>query len=1039
MDFLLSLLGRNGFLPHGYCFTWAPGLLWPMVLADGLIAAAYFSIPLAIVSFYRKRPDIGYRPVAWLFSAFIFACGITHVMDVWTIWQADYGLQVLAKVFTAAISVVTAVALWVLLPRALRIPSAAQLRSAVSSLEAEVSKRRSAEQHLAGIEQSVALTLDSIGAGFIVTDAQGKVTRMNEVAERVTGWADAEARGRVLWDVLVGEGRDEALTGENPVEVVRSLLATAGPVTRHDLIRSRNGSLTPLEVRATLAPKDGEGGEQRGMTLVFRDLTQIEEIEAERLRLAAIVDSSIDAIVSKSLDGRVTSWNHAAETLFGYTAREVMGQPVQVIANPEHAMAEPHMLADIASGHSVPPFDTVARAKGGRHFEVSVSVSPLRDPSGRVVGSAKIVRDLSPQRRAEAALRESDARLRLALDSAQIGEWDMDLATGATRRSIRHDRCFGYSQLQPSWSFNTLLAHVHPEDRPELQASFSAAVEQQGDWQAECRVRWPDGSVHWISLQAGLLHDSGTAGRMLGIVTDITQHKLAQEARQKAMRLEAENQQIQTASRLKSQFLANMSHELRTPLNAVIGFADLLHSGAVPAQSPKNREFLGHIAASGRHLLQLINDVLDLSKVESGKFEFFPQQLALAPLVREVCDVLQPGMQRKQLRLVLDLDPAVDTVDLDPGRLKQVLYNYLSNAIKFTTEGGQVTIRTRPEGPAHFRLEVEDTGIGIAEADLPRLFAEFQQLDTGYNKQHAGTGLGLALTRRLVQAQGGRVGVRSTLGAGSVFHLVLPRVKPDPADGLMLPPASHRLLVIESDPRLVRSLADTGFLVDAAANAVEAVTQASQQAYDAILLALRLSGRGGLSVLARIRESGPSRSAPVLALSMPAGDTGETASFPVADLLAKPLQNGELSQALGRLALPVSRRPRLMVVDDDPLALALMRSSLAQLGIDAVCLADGREALESLSQHRPDALILDLMMPGFDGFEMLDALQRLPTWRELPVLVWTSMVLTDDEYGRLATSARAVLGKGGGALADTLGALRRWRPPVVALTEGDLL
>ena len=254
------------------------------------------------------------------------------------------------------------------------------------------------------------------------------------------------------------------------------------------------------------------------------------------------------------------------------------------------------------------------------------------------------------------------------------------------------------------------------------------------------------------------------------------QRRQADAARIRALTLEGENRQIQEASRLKSQFLANMSHELRTPLNAIIGFADLLHSGAVRPEAPEHQVFLGHIRTSGRHLLQLINNVLDLSKVEAGKFEFFPEPLNLPVLVAEVIEILHTDIQRNRLQVSTDFEPSLVGLVLDPVRLKQVLYNYLSNAIKFTPEGGRITVRARAQGAGHFRLEVEDTGIGIASTDLPRLFTEYQQLDAGYAKRYQGAGLGLALVRHLVQAQGGSVGVCSTPGSGSVFHLVLSRV-----------------------------------------------------------------------------------------------------------------------------------------------------------------------------------------------------------------------------------------------------------------------
>ncbi|MDE2093982.1 MAG: PAS domain S-box protein [Burkholderiales bacterium] len=745
-------------------------------------------------------------------------------------------------------------------------------------------------------------------------------------------------------------------------------------------------------------------------------------------RLAAIVESSNDAIIGKTLDGRITSWNAAATAMFGYSADEAIGRPVQMLIPEQREAEEMHILTQLARGMRVPAFDTVRRAKDGRLLEVSVAISPIRDAQGRVIGASKIARDVSSQRRAEAALRESEARLRFTLEAAQIGDWELDLASGAARRSLRHDRCFGYETLQPEWGFDTFLRHVHPDDRNEVRRSFESAVRDLEDWNVECRVVWPDASVHWIGAHGSIVREPGKPPRMLGIVIDLTMQKLAEQARLTAQRLETENRQIQQASRLKSQFLANMSHELRTPLNAIIGFADLLHAGAVPPGSPKQREFLGHIGTSGRHLLQLINDVLDLSKVESGKLEFFPEPVRLATIVDEVRDVLHASIVRKRIQLATELDATLTDLVLDPTRLKQALYNYLSNAIKFTPQGGRVTVRAHAEGPQHLRIEVEDTGIGIAAADIPRLFVEFQQLDSGATRQYPGTGLGLSLTRRLVQAQGGTVGVRSTPGLGSVFHLVLRRVH---VPGAPVDTTGHRLLVIEDDDReqsrLARSLSDAGFLVDTASTGEQAVQQALNTSYDAITLDLLLPDQRGLDVLADIRNHGPSREAPVVGMTMPA-DACAAAGFAIADVIGKPIRADEVAAAMARLRPTLARRARVLVIDDDRLALDLMQATLGGLGIETVCRLDGREALREIDQVRPDAIVLDLMMPGIDGFEVLDALRQMPSGRDTPVFIWTSMILTDDEYASLARSARAILGKGGGALAAMLEDLRRWRP-----------
>ena len=902
MDLLESLFARGGLLPHSVCLSASPGLLWTMVGADVVIASAYFSIPLAIASFLRRRGAMPNRWMVALFSGFILACGTTHVMDVWTVWRPDYALLVFSKLLTAGLSLVTAALLWPLIPRALKIPSVSELQVAVNSLRAEVGRRKTAEQHLAEIEQNLAVTLASIEAGFIATDAEGHVTRMNAVAEQVTGWTQSEARGQHLWTVFARENRPAALGQRNPLDLLLEAGITVDQPQSVTVI-ARGGQCTPLEVRAALTRADDDT--VRGLAMVFRDMTRINRAEFERHRLAAIVESSFDAILGKALDGRITSWNATATAMFGYSVEQAVGASVQMLIPPEHKAEEARLLADLAQGRHVVPFDSVRLTRDGRRLTVSITISPIHDASGHIVGASKTMRD-------------------------------------------------------------------------------------------------------------------------------ITDQQLAQQARLKADRLEAENRQILAATRLKNQFLANMSHELRTPLNAIIGFAELLHADKVPTSSPKHRQFLAHIGSSGHHLLRLINDLLDLSKVESGKFVFCPEPVDLGPLVGDVFEVLDGLVMRKQLRLVVDIDPALTDLVLDPARFKQVLYNYLSNAIKFTPEQGLVTLRAREAGPRAFRLEVEDTGIGIAAADLTRLFVEFQQLDDSYSKLHQGTGLGLALTRRLVQAQGGSVGVRSTPGVGSVFYLEMPRA---PAAAASLAPAAagnpRRLLVIQHDPalqaQLRQGLQAAGFDIDLATSGQQAVAQAREQAYDAITLDLQLPDLPGLSALAGIRAEGASRASPVLALTLPVA-ARQSVSFAIADLLGKPIRIAEVVSAMAALRPQPGRRTRVMVVDDDPLALDLMAATLRGLEIDVICVNGGQQALREIDQHQPDAVILDLMMPGFDGFATLDALRQRTPWQHLPVFIWSSMVLTDEEVATLTRSAQAIISKGGGALAQVLDGLRQGQP-----------
>ena len=344
-------------------------------------------------------------------------------------------------------------------------------------------------------------------------------------------------------------------------------------------------------------------------------------------------------------------------------------------------------------------------------------VSPIGDGEGRIVGASKTARNISMQRRAAAALRDSDSLLRTI---------HMHFIVSITDRAgVITDVNESFCKIS-GYARGELLGQSHRiinsgVQTPAFWIDLWRTISAGRPWRGAICNRAKDGSLYWVdSVIAPFADAEGRIEKYISIRTDITQAKRAEGTRLEALRLDAENRQIREASRLKSQFLANMSHELRTPLNAVIGFADLLHSGLVKPDSPKHQQFLGHIGTSGRHLLQLINDVLDLSKVESGKFEFFPERVDLPVLLQEVQGILHTAISDKNISVSVSIDADLIDLTLDAGRLKQVLYNYLSNAIKFTALGGRIAVRALAEGPDHFRIEVEDTGIGISAADLPR-------------------------------------------------------------------------------------------------------------------------------------------------------------------------------------------------------------------------------------------------------------------------------------------------------------------------------
>ncbi len=490
--------------------------------------------------------------------------------------------------------------------------------------------------------------------------------------------------------------------------------------------------------------------------------------------------------------------------------------------------------------------------------------------------------------------------------------------------------------------------------------------------------------------------------------------------------IEQKAAELARASAYKSQFLANMSHELRTPLNAIIGFSEMMVDGAIPLDSDQAKEFVGDIVTSGRHLLQLINDVLDLSKVEAGKLEFTPAATRLSTAAREVLAILRTQVARKRLDIAVEIDDAIDEVTLDTGRLKQVLYNYLSNALKFTPDGGRITVRAMPasigDRPS-FRLEVEDTGPGISEADTPRLFVEFQQTEHGA-RQGTGTGLGLALTKRLVEAQGGRVGVISEIGKGSVFFAELPRetaapIGPSPPPARSMPRAGARstILVVEDDPRdreqLSAALETAGYAVEAVGNGNDAIACLSARTYDAITLDLLLPDMTGIEVLEALRTT-PNQHVPVVLVTVVA-EHGAVAGFAVHDILAKPLDQRALLASLARAGIRAGCNRRVLVVDDDPTSLKVIGAMLRRLGFEAVCEQNsvaGLEKATAVGPEAPSAIVLDLIMPTLGGFEFLDRLRADPAGRGVPVIVWTSKDLTHEERLSLRRSADAVVAKG---------------------------
>jgi len=490
--------------------------------------------------------------------------------------------------------------------------------------------------------------------------------------------------------------------------------------------------------------------------------------------------------------------------------------------------------------------------------------------------------------------------------------------------------------------------------------------------------------------------------------------------------IEVKGHQLEMASQHKSQFLSNMSHELRTPLNAIIGVTEMLQEDAVELKRDDEVEPLDRVMNAARHLLALINDILDLSKIEAGRMELHLESFLIAPLIDDVVKTIETLAMKNANRVEVDCSSTIGFMHADQIRVRQALLNLVSNANKFT-ERGTITLSARRQeegGHAWITIAVVDTGIGMTSEQMAKLFQDFSQADSSVTRKYGGTGLGLAISRRFCQMMGGDISVESEPGRGSTFTIRLPVNVSDPDAVTTAPdPASRRrstvtpnkapLIVVADDDPTVRELVGrylerAGYSVATADGGREGLRLVRELRPAAMTLDVIMPDLDGWTVLAAIKGDPALADIPVILLTI-LDEKNRGYSLGAADYLVKPIDRDKLAQVLRR----VCGRPggRLLVVDDDEMGRKRMRTELQQDGWNVAEAENGRIALARIAEVRPDAIILDLMMPEMDGFEFLEEMHERAEWRDIPVVVVTARDLTAEDRSRLNVSVERIIQK----------------------------